>query len=438
MVLLHLLRELSARRGWKIVIAHFNHRLRGRAGDGDEALVRRTAAAMKLPVVVERADVAGFAAASKLSVEMAARKLRHQFLARAAARCGSRAIIVAHHADDQVELFFLRLLRGAGGEGLGGMKWRSPSPADPRLSLVRPLLDLGKPDLRQFAGERKIAFRDDATNLRSDYLRNRIRNRLLPLLLKEYQPGLARTVLRLMEIIGAEAEFVGAAARAYRRRLPPRRPDRAVKRSRPDVSVADSPAFDHLPAAVQRRVLQMGLVDAGITPDFDLIEQLRRAPDAVVSVSLGIFASRDRQGGVALRSRPAPAFDHPEMSLDAGGAGRAAFDGKIFNWRIAPPRLQRAAARSKQEFFDADRIGNKITLRHWRPGDRFRPIGLNSAAKLQDLFVNAKVPREQRRRLVLAEASDGEIFWVEGLRIGENFKLRAGTKRRLIWKWAAQ
>src|SRR5580704_13474674 len=81
MVMLHVLRELSVRRRWKVAVAHFNHRLRGRPGDADEKLVRRTAAAMKLPVTVESGDVAGFAARSGLSMEMAARKLRHEFLA---------------------------------------------------------------------------------------------------------------------------------------------------------------------------------------------------------------------------------------------------------------------------------------------------------------------------------------------------------------------
>src|SRR5208282_6018470 len=104
----------------------------------------KTAAAMKLRVVAGSADVKAFAAKSKLSLEMAARKLRHEFLAQVAQKQKIKKIALAHHADDQVELFFLRLLRGAGGEGLAGMKWRSPSPADKTISLVRPLLGFSK------------------------------------------------------------------------------------------------------------------------------------------------------------------------------------------------------------------------------------------------------------------------------------------------------
>jgi tRNA(Ile)-lysidine synthase len=142
MVLLHALQRLLSRHCWRLTVAHFNHQLRGRSSDADEKLVRQTAAALKLPFVAGRADVGGFARKSKLSIEMAARKLRHDFFARTARERKIHIIALAHHADDQVELFFLRLLRGAGGEGLAGMKWRAPSPVDSTITLVRPLLIL--------------------------------------------------------------------------------------------------------------------------------------------------------------------------------------------------------------------------------------------------------------------------------------------------------
>ena len=207
---------LSMRHGWNLTVAHFNHQLRGRSSDADEKLVRKTAAALKLPFVVARADVRKFAGKSKLSIEMAARKLRHEFFARAARERNISVVALAHHADDQVELFFLRLLRGAGGEGLAGMKWRSPSPVDGKITLIRPLLDATKAELREFARENtRFAFREDATNARLDLPRNRVRNELLPLLRRRYQPALTRTILRLMEIVGAEAELVGETAQQW-------------------------------------------------------------------------------------------------------------------------------------------------------------------------------------------------------------------------------
>jgi tRNA(Ile)-lysidine synthase len=88
-----------------------------------------------------------------------------------------------------------------------------------------------------------------------------------------------------------------------------------------------------------------------------------------------------------------------------------------------------------QEWFDADAIGRRITLRHWSEGDRFQPIGMTHSVKLQDLFTNAKIPRARRHELVVAEAENGLIYWVEGMRISEQFKLKPGTQRRLEWRW---
>ncbi len=368
---------------------------------------------------------------------MAARKLRHEFFAGAARRQNISTVALAHHADDQVELFFLRLLRGAGGEGLAGMKWRSPAPAGPKMKLVRPLLCFSKHELAEFARENKIRFRDDATNASNDFLRNRVRNELLPLLRKCYQPGMDKAVLRLMEIVGAESEYAGEAALNWLQKR---------RRSRGNVFHAhvDRHDFDDLSLAVQRRVLQLQLVDSGIAADFELIESLRRIPDVFVSTGAKVSVRRDKSGKIKVRTESQPGFQTNELAVDlSGGTGRAVFGGTTVSWRILTQKTFRLPARKPaggspalRECFDADKVGNKIVLRHWRPGDRFQPIGLESAAKLQDLFTNAKIPRERRRKLNLAVTASGEIFWVDGLRIGERFKLTPRTARLLDWRWS--
>ncbi len=437
MVLLHALKNLSAKHKWKITVAHFNHQLRGRASDADEKLVRKTAAAMKLPFAVENADVKEFAQKSKLSIEMAARKLRHEFFARAARKQKIKTIALAHHADDQVELFFLRLLRGAGGEGLAGMKWQSPSPADKKIMLVRPLLDLSKQELRQFARVSKIRFREDATNLSSDFLRNRIRNELVPLLRKNYQPGLNKTVLRLMEIIGAESDFVGQVARASRPCV-----SKIENRAKLKTHGRDARAtvfdFEKLPVAIQRRILQLQLAELEVAAHFELVESLRQSEDYFVSVGQNTSVARGADGKVFLRPEQISKFNANKLTVKLGRAGDVNFGGAKFNWSFANGSRGRSPHQIGREFFDADKVGGEIILRHWRAGDRFQPIGLKSAAKLQDLFTNAKIPLERRRNLILATTLSGEIFWVESLRISENFKITPQTKRQLVWHWQNQ
>ncbi len=418
MALLHALQKLSAQHQWQLAVAHFNHQLRGRSSDADERLVRKTATTLKLPLAVGSTDVKAFAQTHKLSIEMAARQVRHEFFARVAKQRKIRVIALAHHADDQVELFFLRVLRGAGGDGLAGMKWRAPSPADKTLTLIRPLLGLDKNELRQFVRENKIPFREDATNAQLDAPRNRVRNELLPLLRRQYQPGLTKTVLRLMEIVGAETEAVGEMAGRW---LSQRQP-----------------AFDKLPIAVQRQVLQMQLAQLGVPVDFELIEALRAAADVPVSVFPQLSVARDATGVLALRKPAAGGFNPDETVVKlAGRAGQIEFDGLSLNWRFENRRKSLPPIKHEPscELFDADRVGAQIILRHWRAGDRFQPIGMPAAAKLQDLFTNQKIPREQRHGLVVATTLDGEIFWVQGLRLAEQFKLTSATKRRLVWHW---
>ena len=260
----------------KFLVAHFNHQLRGRASDADESSVRKTAAALGLPFRAGRGAVKAFAKQRGLSIEMAARKLRHEFLARMAVRLKCRVVALAHHADDQVELFFLRVLRGAGGEGLAGMKWHSPSPANPNRRTRASAARREQSDLAAFAAENGIRFREDASNASADILRNRVRHELLPLLRRRFQPALDQSVHRLMTIVGGEAEVVDAAARAW--------------------LAKQRPAFDRLAVGVQRRVLQLQLQQLAVVADFELIETLRLTANQPVTVGAGLSLVRDKSG----------------------------------------------------------------------------------------------------------------------------------------------
>ena len=402
MVLLHVLHSLSARHQWRLAIAHFNHHLRGLESDADERFVQETGAKLSLRFLRGAADTATYAGREKLSVEMAARQLRHHFLARTARRLKIHSVALAHHADDQIELFFLRLLRGSSGEGLAGMRWAGPSANDAKVQLIRPLLDQLKTALRTFAEERGISFREDATNAQGDFLRNRVRNKLLPLLAQEYQPAFARTVLRTMDVVGAEADFVREAAEEW---LRPKRPAN----------------FGRLHVAVQRRAVHVQLLKLGIVPDFELIEQLRREIERPVSLGPELEVFRDRAGRIA-RRKPIPSgFNAGEAMLELNRrSGKTIFGGTQIRWKIT---LMRNTDKRTPKFaagvenFDADKIGSRVMLRHWRPGDRFQPIGLGIQVKLQDFFTNEKIPRPARHQLVVAAAESGELFWVEGLRI---------------------
>ena len=423
MVLLRVLHMLSARHGWKLRVAHFNHQLRGRSSDADAALTQKVASELKLEFVGGRGDVREAQRRQQVSLEMAARQLRHKFLADTARKLALDTIALAHHADDQLELFFLRLLRGAGAAGLAGMRWSSLSPVETQIRLVRPLLDQPKSALAEFARTEKIRFREDASNLTLDTPRNRIRNELLPLLRRNYQPALTQTTARVVEILGANADFVAAASSAW-------------------PANSGSKIFEELHVAVQRSCLQGELIAAGIEPDFELIEQLRRKARSTVSVGPDALAMRDEAGKIHVRPGFKPAKDSGRLTVDVSAArGRVEFGELVVSWRIfagsgrRPRRISPGG--TGREVFDADKIGATVTLRYWRTGDRFQPIGRSRAVKLQDLFTNQKIPRAERHRRIIATSSSGEIFWVQGLRMSEGFKLNSETSRHLEWRWTS-
>jgi tRNA(Ile)-lysidine synthase len=399
MVRMHLLAQ-----GSRVEVAHLNHRLRGKSSDADERLVRRMAEKLGLTCHVERVEVKTAAREHKLSIEMAARQCRHEFYARVATQRGIRKIALAHHADDQVELFFVRLLRGAGPEGLAGMPEMSPSPVDPSLTIVRPLLGLTKEEIRDYATEHKIPFREDASNASVSILRNRIRHKLIPLLKRGYQPGLTQTILRAMDLIGAESEYVAQESERH------------------------GDPFENLPLALQRRRIQEQLYAAGIEANFDLIEELRLNPGMSISVNPEQLVARDASG--SLKTSQVPHWSTDSVSVSVAKPGSIDFAGVTIRWSTTSGKPAK-----NSEYFDADRIGGSVIVRHWQPGDRFQPIGMPAAVKLQDLFTNLKVSRDKRHGLVVASTASGEIFWVEGVRIGEKFKIGPSTKRRLKWSW---
>ena len=218
-------------------------------------------------------------------------------------------------------------------------------------------------------------------------------------------------------------------------------------------SVRPSTSFDHLPMAVQRRCVQLQLLRQGVVADYELVEQLRVAAGRPVSVSrvepkgddqegtvgtsVLLCAVRDRSGLVHLQSAKPAEFKAGGSAVELKGrAGEVEFGGARIWWRISSRRavgLPKAGV--GRECFDAGKVGSLVWLRHWQPGDRFQPIGMACPVKLQDFFTNQKVPRDRRRRLIVAATEKGEVFWVEGMRISERFKLTKRTIHCLQWRW---
>jgi tRNA(Ile)-lysidine synthetase-like protein len=155
-----------------------------------------------------------------------------------------------------------------------------------------------------------------------------------------------------------------------------------------------------------------------------------------VSVGAEQWVARDGGGLVRAHKIEGLEFDSTRISISlTEGKGEIEFGGVTLAWEIMETPGVVFRREHNVEYFDADKIGEKVWLRHWQPGDRFQPIGTKSGRKLQDLFTDLKVPRGQRRRRIVAATQRGKLFWVEGLRMAEGFKLESKTVRRMQWRW---
>jgi tRNA(Ile)-lysidine synthase len=193
--------------GCAVAAAHYNHMLRGRESDRDEAFVREFCQSRGITLVTERGDVAGYAQAHGLSVELAARTLRYEFLERAASEIGAKVIATAHTADDNVETILLNLTRGT---GLGGLTGIPPV----RGRIVRPMLSVTRQQALDYLQSQQIPHVEDSTNQEDIYTRNRLRHSVVPVLRRE-NPSLSETVARMAELLRRDEDYLSEQAQRF-------------------------------------------------------------------------------------------------------------------------------------------------------------------------------------------------------------------------------
>ena len=252
-VLAHALAALRERSGLEFAIGHVNHVLRGAESEADEAAVRALGARLGVPVAVRRAPPAPLREAcssrDRPTIQEAARTLRYEALREMADAAGARWIATAHTADDQAETVLLRLLRGTGPDGLGGIPERSP---DGRI--LRPLLGVSREEVLAHACHRGIGWREDASNARESYSRNRLRRSWLPGLARDFNPRLLRSLADLAEAMRRDAEWIAASVA-----------DEAARRFCEEGAWLwiEQGGWDALPEALARRLARLALRRAG-------------------------------------------------------------------------------------------------------------------------------------------------------------------------------
>ena len=206
--LLHLLLESGCK---NLVVAHFNHRLRGRFSNADAFFVEKLAAKLNLAFESGSSQVQVRAKKEKRSLETAAREARYEFLASVAKKYRTRSIVLAHHADDQVETCLFNFLRGSGIAGLCGMRLLSQRTVEGlKLQLHRPLLAVTKMQLLVFLRERGLRHREDASNSVAEASRNKLRLKVIPLIEEHFGSSFKTSITRNAKVLADEEDLLSS------------------------------------------------------------------------------------------------------------------------------------------------------------------------------------------------------------------------------------
>lgn len=425
--LLHLLRALAAAGDLQLAgVIHVNHQLRGDQSEADERFCRELAERLGLPAYVERIDVVAARLAAGGSLEAVARQLRYAALARGGAALGSDRIAVGHTRDDQAETVLLKLLRGAGATGLGGIYPR-------RDHLVRPLLGIGREELRAWLSAEGHEWREDVTNADVTLTRNRVRRELLPYLEQAFGPHIRDILARTADMMRDEAALLDDLASA--------RVVEVVEQAGNIVSL-DRAALNRLPPALGRRVARAALRLASGDRWAGLAEV-----ETVLEVARGHRPAADLPGArVELRGAAVVLLQggHREPAGPDGFRYELPIPGSV--WIREAECLIEAALQTSGDRLSrlpssevvVAGIEQGWAVRSWRPGDRVGLPGLRGHKKLQDLFVDSKVPRADRGRIPLVVDARDRIVWVAGHAISEEFRVTDPTKPMVTLKLTRQ
>lgn len=421
---LNLLASLKEEWAWSFRAIHLNHLIRASEADKDEYFVGEMAKKLNCPFFSKRVDVQALTREEGFSIEDAARRCRLEFFMEAARQFNVKKIVLAHTRDDQAETVLLRLLRGTGLRGLTAMQ---PRMEYENITLVRPLLEVGRDDILEYLKAKNLAYRVDPSNYSLRFSRNRVRHELIPELEKSYNPQVREHLRRLAETLSVDFNFIETEARSVFKRV--------IKKETPDQITLNRQLFSSLHEALQFRVLGYVLRQIHSDRELDFIhwqamkEKIRNRGGFFVSLSQKVEMGAERDE-IIVRTRDLPSVSFEDM-LNLGQSAAVKESGLVFSCTELKGHLSPAEAKERSiAIFDLDRIKFPLKIRSRKEGDRFKPLGQRKDKKLKDFLIDRKVPSYDKDKIPIICSGD-KIIWVFGVEISEDFKIARHTRRIL-------
>ncbi len=436
--LVKILHTMNAAKGLRLrfVVAHLNHKLRGKDAEEDAQFVRDFAAGLSLPCKVKEVDVQKIADQTKCSIEEAARTERYRFFEEVAREQGATLIALGHTADDNAETVLHRIIRGSGAVGLGGIPIKRPLTPDSPIQIIRPLLFTWRKEIIQYLQDEQLGYRTDASNQETTYLRNKIRLDLIPLLEGQYNPNIKKTLNQLSRIFSENNEYLSSEAKKALKN--------ATIQNDGERHVIDARFLGKQPKIIQHRVIQEVLNNLHIplkeityehyTTMLDGITKAGRMRRFQLPVKLRVWYECHR---LHFSKEFPPKPDLPllaEIPVRIPGTTSVGplgwLSAEILEIRDISPDVFKKTKTKYEEILDLECITHPLSIRGRKHGDVISPLGVNGHKKLKELFIDKKIPVEERNAIPMVVMNDRPV-WVIGVCIDNGVKVTAETKKIL-------
>jgi tRNA(Ile)-lysidine synthase len=388
-------------------IAHCNFQLRATESDGDEQFVKELAAKYKTPFYPIRFDTNTYAKQKKVSIQVAARELRYEWFEKIRTHYHYNYIATAHHQGDVIETFFINLIRGTGISGL-----RSIVPK--QGTIIRPLLFATKKSILAYTEKNKITYREDSSNASDKYLRNKIRHHLIPVL-NELSPVAETSIVHSIEKL-REAEFI------YRKAMDDVRSKICSEHGNSiHISIAKLKKSDPVATCLYELLKPYGFNASTVN---DVLNALStESGKQFLSATHRLIKDRE-----FLILESLTIADAPEEYLIEKNQTEFKIPGiplhLEFQFTTSEHTLPTAASTAA---IDLDKLHFPLTIRKWKTGDVFHPLGMKGKKKLSDFFIDKKLSLIEKENTWLL-CSGKEIIWVIGMRLDERFKVTSKTQ----------
>ncbi len=420
--LLHVLKTLSEEFGIKLSVAHIHHGIRGVEADNDASFVKKLCREWKIPVFFHKVSAKEIAKEENVSLETAGRLARYRYFYELREKKKFHKIATAHNQNDQAETILMRVLRGAGIDGLSGIRYQRED------GVIRPLLNVSRKDIEAYCIENNLKYCQDKTNGENDYTRNRIRNLLLPQL-EEYNPNLLDALSHLGQNMAEDGAFLdGYAQRLYQRLNGPIRKRRPV--------VLDIESMKLVLPAIRTRLFRLAAEDAIGKPyqaersHWDAVTELlekQTGTTVVLPKGLTVTVEYDWLAFESPADRQKKEETTAVYQVEPGGI----YDLETATAMVEVKNVKETKAKN-QQLLDYDKIADKnLVLRTRRSGDRIALFQDGREKKLKDFLIDQKIPRGDRNHIWLL-CDGNQVLAVLGYRVAEPYKVDENTDRGLV------